>query len=300
MYKELVLEKLKKLFGGIDLTWPKIIIFAVASGVYTAMVSIIPQAENTSFHTIAVTFEVWVLFGIFIIMNAKSNLDSALKCFVFFLISQPLIYLLQVPFSWQGWSLFQYYRFWFIWTVLCLPMGYIGYNIKKDKWWGYIILFPMIVLTASSYYQYLSYATFCYPFYTLISVFCAAAMLLYPNVLFNSKKIKIVGTAISTLIIVCISILIAVNPLKYSTEILSNVDGEDITNEYQVSLKDDKYGDVSIVYVQSIDSYMVHADFKKRGKTELIINTPDGATKRYDLTIELFSYEIADDVKGCI
>lgn len=40
--------------------------------------------------------------------------------------------------------------------------------------------------------------------------------------------------------------------------------------------------------------YTVHADFKKTGQTELIINTPDGATKRYDLNIELFSYEIKE------
>jgi len=87
----------------------------------------IPALKYTSFHAIVVTFEMWVLFGIIIIMNSKSNLDSAFKCFVFFLISQPLVYLLQVPFSWQGWGLFGYYKTWFIWTLLCFPMGFIGY-----------------------------------------------------------------------------------------------------------------------------------------------------------------------------
>ena len=288
------MRKVQKLFGGIDLSWPKLIIFAIAAGVYTALVCIFPQVKDTSLHTIAVSFEVWVLFGIFIIMNSKSNKDAALKCFVFFLISQPLVYLLQVPFSWQGWGLFQYYTRWLVWTILCLPMGYIGYFIKKDKWWGYIILFLMILLTAASYKQYLSYFLYCYPYYILISVFCAAAILIYPNVLFNNKKIKVVGTVISALLIIVLSVFTAVNPLKYSAEILSAVDGENITNEYQVSLADDKYGDVSIEYIESIDSYMVHADFKKKGKTELIIKTPDGTTKRYDLSIELSNYEIKE------
>ena len=54
---------LRKLFGGIDLTWPKLILFAVAAGVYTAAVAIIPGLLYTSFHTIAVTFEAWILFG---------------------------------------------------------------------------------------------------------------------------------------------------------------------------------------------------------------------------------------------
>ena len=85
---------MKKLFGGINLTWPRVIIGAVIAGVVTAVFAIVPIFLNTSFHTITVTFEVWILFGIFIIMNSKSNLDSALKCFVFFLISQPLVYLI--------------------------------------------------------------------------------------------------------------------------------------------------------------------------------------------------------------
>ena len=124
---------MKKIFGGIDLTWKKLIIFSILVGIYTAIVATVPALKYTSFHTIAVTLEVWIFFGIFIIMNSKSNKDAALKCFVFFLISQPLIYLLQVPFSWQGWRLFSYYKFWFIWTILCLPMGYIGYYMKSDK-----------------------------------------------------------------------------------------------------------------------------------------------------------------------
>ena len=120
---------MKKLFGGINLTWPRVIIGAVIAGVVTAVFAIVPIFLNTSFHTITATFEVWILFGIFIIMNSKSNLDSALKCFVFFLISQPLVYLIQVPFSSMGWGLFGYYGYWFIWTLLCFPMGFVGYYI---------------------------------------------------------------------------------------------------------------------------------------------------------------------------
>ena len=288
------MEKIKKLFGGIKLSWTKIVIFAIAAGIYTALVCIFPQVNDTSLHTIAVSFEVWILFDIFIIMNSKSNMDAALKCFVFFLISQPLVYLLQVPFSSEGWGLFYYYKKWFILTILCLPMGYIGYYIKKDKWWGYLILLPMIFLTAGSYRLYLSDFTFCYPYYILISVFCAAAMLIYPNVLFNNKQIKTVGTAVSALLIIVFTVITFINPLRYPTDLLSTVDGKDITEEYQVSLADDKYGDVSIEYIEGAGCYMVRADFKKKGQTELIINTPDGTTKRYDLNIELFSYEIKE------
>ncbi len=102
---------MKKLFGGINLNWKKIIIFAIIAGVYTAIMALIPITKNTSFRDIAIQFEWWILFGIIIIANSKSPVDSALKCFVFFLISQPLVYLIQVPFSWQGWHLFSYYKY---------------------------------------------------------------------------------------------------------------------------------------------------------------------------------------------
>ena len=83
------------------MSWKKLIIFAICTAVYTATMAIIPIAKDTSFRDIAATLEWWILFGVIIICNSKSPKDSALKCFIFFLISQPLIYLLQVPFSWQ-------------------------------------------------------------------------------------------------------------------------------------------------------------------------------------------------------
>ncbi len=283
---------LKKIFGGINLTWPKLIIFALAAGVYTALMAIIPQVKETSLNTIAVSFEIWVFIGIFIIMNSKSNWDSAFKCFVFFLISQPLVYLLQVPFSSRGWELFTYYPVWFAWTVFCLPMGFIGYYIKKGKWWGYLILLPMIGFTALSYYDYLNYFTFCRPFYLVICLFCIAAMLVYPVALFSSKKIRIVGTAISAVIVTAITVVVLLNPYRYSTEILSTVEGNDLTEEYKVSIADKKMGDVRVEEVSSDGLYMVHADFKKSGKTELIVETPDGKTVRYDLKVRLHTYHI--------
>ena len=53
-----------KVSGGINLTWPKVIIAAVIAGVITAVIAIIPQFRYTSFIGITVSFEVWVLFGV--------------------------------------------------------------------------------------------------------------------------------------------------------------------------------------------------------------------------------------------
>ena len=110
---------MKKIFGRINLTWKKLFAFAILIGIYTGIIAMIPMLKDTSFNDITVTFEVWIFFGIFIIMNSKSAKDSALKCFVFFLISQPLVYIVQDLINHS--NLFMtYYRFWIGWTNLSI------------------------------------------------------------------------------------------------------------------------------------------------------------------------------------
>ncbi len=283
---------IKKLFGGINLTWPKLIISAVIAGVITAVIAIIPELRYTSFIGITVSFEVWVLFGILIIMNSKSNLDSALKCLVFFLISQPLVYLIQVPFSALGWQLLGYYKYWFIWTILCFPMGFVGYWMKKGKWWGYLILLPMIALTAMSYSTYFSDFLFYMPRFILISVFCACAMILYPVAIFENKIIKAVGAAVGSAAVIAITVICLLNPPVYSTEIMGNNEEHPLDPSYTVSLADSSYGDVKIIYLEDVEDYMLHADFKKGGDTVLTVVSPDGEKTEYDLHIERNTYEL--------
>ena len=173
------MEKIKKIFGEIDLNWKKLIIFAILAGIYTAIMAMLPIAKETSFADISISFEVWILFGILIIMNSKSAKDSALKCFVFFLISQPLVYLVQVPFSRLGWQLFAYYKYWFIWTILTIPMGYIGYYIKKDKWWGLFILTPVLLFLGIFHYaKFLSECMSFFPNHLLSTLFCLITMII--------------------------------------------------------------------------------------------------------------------------
>lgn len=282
---------MKKLFGGINLTWTKLIILAILSGIYTAVVSMVPGLLYTSFHTIAVTFEVWIFFGIFIIMNSKSNKDSALKCFVFFLISQPLVYLVQDVIT--GSNLFRTYYFnWFIWIILCLPMGYIGYYMKKDRWWGYIILLPMILMDAEMYGAYLSDFMFSYPKYILITIFCAATLIIYPLYIFNNKKIKITGLIISIILIVGLTIIDILNPPIYKTQIMASNEEHQLDNTYKAYLTDSKYGNIEIIYDSNLEEYMLEASFKKEGKTNLIIESPTGEKQEYTVDIKRDTYDI--------
>ena len=57
---------MKRLFGEINLTWKKVIIFACLIGIYTGVMALLPITRNTSFRDISISFEVWILFGILI------------------------------------------------------------------------------------------------------------------------------------------------------------------------------------------------------------------------------------------
>ena len=102
-------KSLKKLFGGLKMTWPRLILFAVVSGIVTGLIALLVP-EGNSIRQIAVTFEAWIVLAIIIVVNCEKPLEAACKTFVYFLISQPLVYLIQVPFSSIGWGLFGYYN----------------------------------------------------------------------------------------------------------------------------------------------------------------------------------------------
>lgn len=193
---------MKKLFGEIDLTWKKIILFAIVAGVYTALMALIPITKDTSFRDISIQLEWWILFGILIICNSKSPLDSSLKCFVFFLISQPLVYLLQVPFSYMGWKLFGYYRYWFIWTLLTIPMGFIGYYIKKKNVISLIILLPILFLLVFLGLGYFTSVIENFPHHLLSCIFCFATIIMVVINIFDDLKMKIFAFIVIVLFLV--------------------------------------------------------------------------------------------------
>lgn len=288
------MERLKKVFGGVDLTWKKLIIFAIIAGVYTAIMAILPITNNTSFEDITISFEVWILFGIFIIMNSRSAKDSALKCFVFFLISQPLVYLIQVPFASLGWGLLGYYKNWIIWTLLTIPMGFIGYYMKKDKWWGLVILTPILLFLGLHYSEFLGKTIYSFPHHLLSTVFCIVTLLIYPLSIFNNKKVRNAGIIISIVIVIAMSIITLTNRTEYNTTVLVNGGsaGAVFDDTYKVYLEDDSFGKVFIIKDTNLEDYVINAEFKKTGKTNLVIEDTNGNKELFEIEIQNNSYTI--------
>ena len=194
---------LGRVFGGVKMTWPRVLLLAVGSAVITFLFLVLPIFENTSFHLMGEYLEAWILLAVFIMANCKSPLDSALKTFVFFLVSQPLIYLLQVPFTSLGWQIFQFYRFWFYWTLATFPMAFVGWYITKRNWISLLILAPVLAFLAYTGSNYLLKTTIHqFPRYLLAVLLCWGQIVLYLLAFTFGKLQKAAGLAIALAVLV--------------------------------------------------------------------------------------------------
>ena len=187
---------ISKLFGGIKMTWKVVISFAALAGVFTAVMAMCVPDGN-SFHEIAVSLEAWILCAIVIITNCETPRDAALKTFAFFLISQPLVYLVQVPFSWMGWRLFMYYPYWFRITLLTLPAAFIGWHVKKDNVLSALILSVMLVLLAFLGVGYAQDTWKHFPNHLISTLFCFGQIPFLIFGIFRDKKAILTACVIS-------------------------------------------------------------------------------------------------------
>lgn len=196
---------LKKVFGGIKMTWPRLILFAVISGLITGLIALLVP-EGNSFRQIAVTFEAWIVLAIIVVVNCDKPLEAACKTFVYFLISQPLVYLVQVPFNSMGFGLFKYYYpYWFYWTIATIPGAFIAWFIKRDDWIAAIILsvaLAMLILIGSGYLRDVIRKP---PQYLISALFCFGSVPLLILVILHRKNPRFIAMGISVLaLIVCL------------------------------------------------------------------------------------------------
>ena len=171
-------------------------------------------------------------------------------------------------------------------------MGFIGYFMKKDKWWGLFILAPMLLFVGEECMGYLSKCMFSFPRHLLTTIFCIITLIIYPLAIFKNKIAKIGGSIISGIIIILVVILCIINPPIYKTILFSNGEKYQFDDSYKVYLKDKKYGDLSIRYEDGIEDWIVHAEFKKAGKTEMILESPTGEKRIFDISIRRDKFTI--------
>ncbi|MBQ7187181.1 MAG: hypothetical protein IJR91_06075 [Ruminococcus sp.] len=268
---------LRKLFGGLDITWPKLIIWAVVIGAAVGGLMLIPGVDDTSVKDIGTTFEWWIFFGVVIVSNSKSPVDSAAKAFVFFLISQPLIYLVQVPFSDMGWGLFGYYKNWIGWTLATIPMGAVGHFVRRGDVISSLILAPMTVFLAVHLYTYTGEVKNKFPHHLVTAILCAVFIAVTILGIARTKNAKIVSWLIAGAAVAAMIVIGLFNRTEsYSPTISCAENGIEVNAESQV------VGTVNIrdCQITELDGrYMLHLEMNdKEGR--VIIET-DGRDTTY-------------------
>ena len=273
------MKALKKLFGGIDLTWKRLLIFSVIAGIVPGILLSIPALEDTSFTDNGASYEWWIFFAIIIISNSKKPLEAASKTFVFFLISQPLMYLVQVPFCWLHWRIFQYYPPWFLETLLTFPGAFLGWYAKKDKWYSLLILSPMLLLLAVTGTGYLHGTLYQPPRHLLTVIFCAVQMFILVLALFDNKKLLITGCILSSALLIGGFFL----SCWHKPYAVTNIYGEEIDPDmhYTGSSSNEKIAKV-VQQDHGGGSGQLQAEFYKKGDAVITLTGDDGSVIVYN------------------
>lgn len=212
---------MKKLFGNFKISWKFLILFSFILGIGVGVLNRIPILNNTSFQDIAVIFDMWIVLAIFIIINCNSWKEAVFKCFIFFLISQPVIYLTEVTievifhnadFTSLLVKYFKNYYIgagWFRWTILTIPGSFIAYQIKKDNIISAIIL--SVATGALTYFgttELFNTITKHFPYHLLNELLCFYFAYRLIFVILSGKKERIISFVITSLgIIVSLALI---------------------------------------------------------------------------------------------
>jgi hypothetical protein len=187
------------LFTGIPMTWPRVVVFAVVAGVVTAVLNLVPALADTSATDIAVSYEWWLLFGVIIASNCEKPAEAALKVFVFFLVSQPLVYLVEMPFL--GASVWGYYRYWFIATIACLPAGALANTMRRRGVPGTIALVLAVVMLASLVGFYGMKVSYQFPRHLITLIFSVVLIVVLVAEFTRAGKARVVAGVVSAILV---------------------------------------------------------------------------------------------------
>lgn len=195
--------KLKKLFTETDMSWKRVLTLSVLCGLIPGVLMIPEFLSGTSFQQPGISFEFWIFAALFIILNCEKAVEAGLKTFVFFLISQPLIYLVQVPFAQLHWQIFSYYPRWGFLTLLTLPGGMIAWLLKKQKGIvGVLILSVANLILCYELPTLVHSMLIHFPGGLLTVLFVIFELIFFTLLLFEDKRQRLVSFVIAAVLLI--------------------------------------------------------------------------------------------------
>ena len=130
----------------------------------------------------------------------------------------------------MGWKLFGYYRYWFYWTLACLPMGFIGYYINKRNYLSILIVLPMFIELILLGIEYINSAIQTFTHHLLSGISCFAIIIVVTLCLFDKLKYKLITFGLCIIAIILILVL-GMNKANLKFETYRILD----SNEYALS-----------------------------------------------------------------
>lgn len=200
---------LRKSFYSVEnnASWKFVIVSAIICGCFTGIILNLESVLiGTSIFNIGTDFEFWIFAAIIIIMGCDKPLEAGVKTFVFFLISQPLVFFVKAPFSTLGLGVFKDYKGWFIWTLFTFSGAMIGWNINKKNWLSVIIYMFAVFLLSMEFGTHFS-VFIRNMLYQILSLLFIVVQLIYYGMSFTDKKLRTVFFVLCVLFLTAGSVI---------------------------------------------------------------------------------------------
>lgn len=201
---------LEKLIKAKEIKLKGLIIFAIICGIVTGIIldiqlQDITLIKDSSLFNIGICFEFWVFATMIIVSRTKKPLEAAFKVSLFFLISQPLVYLIKVPVDGRGWGVFFDYKGWFIWTILTIPGAFIAWFTNKKNNMSIAIYMVAIIFLSLEFAQHFRWFVGHFPYQFIACAFILFQIAAY--VLTFEGKRRIVFGILSIISIITVTVL---------------------------------------------------------------------------------------------
>ena len=166
--------------------------------------------------------------------------------------------------------------------------------MKKEKWYSLLILVPMLILLSMNIETSLGGLIYAFPHHLINLLFILATLVLYPLLIFNDKKLKYIGLAISIVLIIFWGYPVLKGKPAYETTLRCDSEALPLKEDTKAYLENNEMGDITMNYEENIDCYCIHAKLYKTGDTKLIVEYEDGSKKVFDLHIGKSTYDIKE------